>query len=45
MRLANLTAALVAAGLALPAFAASDSATLEKLAARLGKTGSAQRRT
>ena len=37
MRLANLTAALVAAGLTMPAFAASDSATLEKLAARLEK--------
>ncbi|MGV0976282.1 MAG: carbohydrate porin [Azonexus sp.] len=35
MKLTKITAALVAAGLALPAFAASDSATLEKLAARL----------
>jgi len=37
MKPAQLTAALVAAGLALPAFAASDAATLEKLAARLEK--------
>lgn len=35
MRLAKLTAALVAAGLTLPALAASDAATLEKLALRL----------
>ncbi|MGV0949709.1 MAG: carbohydrate porin [Azonexus sp.] len=35
MKLTKITAALVAAGLALPAFGASDSATLEKLAARL----------
>ncbi len=37
MRLAKLTAALVAAGLALPAFAASDSATLQKLVERMEK--------
>ena len=37
MKLTRLCAALVAAGLALPAFAATDSATLEKLAARLEK--------
>ena len=37
MRLAQLTAALVAAGLALPALAGPDTATLEKLAARLEK--------
>lgn len=37
MRLATLTAALVAAGLAAPAFAAPDAAMLEKLAARLEK--------
>ena len=36
MRLAKLTAALVAAGLALPAFAASsDAATLQKLLGRM----------
>ena len=45
MRLSKLTAALVAAGLALPAFAASsDAATLQKAARAHGKTGSAQRR-
>ena len=37
MRLVKLTAALVAAGLTVPAFAASNSTTLEKLAARLEK--------
>ena len=37
MRLVKLTAALVAAGLTMPALAASDNATLEKLAARLEK--------
>lgn len=37
MRFAKLTAALVAAGLALPAVAESDAALLEKLAARLEK--------
>jgi hypothetical protein len=37
MRLAQLSAALLAAGLALPACAASDTALLEKLAARLEK--------
>ncbi len=37
MKLAKITAALVAAGLALPALAATDAATLEKLAARLEK--------
>lgn len=37
MKLAKITAALVAAGLALPALAATDAAILEKLAARLEK--------
>ncbi|MBP5997940.1 MAG: carbohydrate porin [Azonexus sp.] len=37
MRLAKLTAALVAAGLALPAFPASDAATLQKLLERMEK--------
>ncbi len=37
MKLAKLTAALVAAGLALPAFAASDAATLKKLLERMEK--------
>lgn len=37
MRLAKLTAALVAAGLALPALAAPDSATLQKLVERMEK--------
>ena len=37
MRLVKLTAALVAAGLTMPAFAASESTTLEKLATRLEK--------
>lgn len=37
MQLAKLTAALVAAGLALPALAASDSATLQKLIERMEK--------
>ncbi len=37
MHLAKLTAALVAAGLALPACAASDSATLQKLVERMEK--------
>ena len=37
MRLVKLTAALVAAGLTVPALAAGDSATLERLATRLEK--------
>lgn len=37
MRLTQLTAALVAVGLALPALAGPDTATLEKLAARMEK--------
>ena len=37
MRLSKLTAALVAAGLALPAFAASDAATLQQLLERMEK--------
>ena len=37
MRLAKLTAALVAAGLALPVIAASDTATLQKLVERMEK--------
>ncbi|MDD2743357.1 MAG: carbohydrate porin [Rhodocyclaceae bacterium] len=37
MRLAKLTAALVAAGLALPALAAPDAATLQKLVERMEK--------
>ncbi|MGE5469305.1 MAG: carbohydrate porin [Bacteroidota bacterium] len=37
MKLTRLSAALLAAGMALPVFAAGDSATLEKLAARLEK--------
>ena len=37
MKLAKLTAALLAAGLAMPALATPDAATLEKLAARLEK--------
>ena len=35
MRLAKLTATLVAAGMAVPAFPASDTATLQKLLERM----------